>query len=81
MKWNESISDYTHFLKIERGLSSHTIQSYIRDIKKLVTFLDKKQIICSPIEINEDLIQEFIYEIAKEINEESEVFSTKNERD
>ncbi len=72
MKWNESISDYTHFLKIERGLSSHTIQSYIRDIKKLVTFLDKKQIICSPIEINEDLIQEFIYEIAKEISPRSQ---------
>lgn len=72
MKWNESISDYTHFLKIERGLSSHTIQSYIRDIKKLVTFIDKKQIICSPIEINEDLIQEFIYEIAKEISPRSQ---------
>lgn len=72
MKWNESISDYTHFLKIERGLSSHTIQSYVRDIKKLVTFLDKKQIICSPIEINEDLIQEFVYEIAKEISPRSQ---------
>ena len=68
MKWNESILDYSHYLKIERGLSSHTIQSYIRDIKKLVTFLDKKQIICSPIEINEDLIQEFVYQIAKEIS-------------
>ncbi len=72
MKWNESILDYSHYLKIERGLSSHTIQSYIRDIKKLVTFLDKKQIICSPIEINEDLIQEFIYEIAKEISSRSQ---------
>ena len=72
MKWNESISDYTHFLKIERGLSLHTIQSYIRDIKKLVIFLDKKKIICSPIEINEDLIQEFIYEIAKEISPRSQ---------
>lgn len=72
MKWNESISDYNHFLKIERGLSSHTIQSYIRDIKKLVTFIDKKQIICSPIEINEDLIQEFVYEIAKVISPRSQ---------
>lgn len=72
MKWNKSISDYNHFLKIERGLSSHTIQSYIRDIKKLITFLDKKQIICSPIEINEDLIQEFVYQIAKEISPRSQ---------
>ena len=72
MKWNESILDYSHYLKIERGLSSHTIQNYIRDVKKLISFIDKKKITCTPIEINEDLIQQFIYEIAKEISPRSQ---------
>lgn len=72
MKWNESILDYRHYLKIERGLSSHTIQNYIRDVKKLISFIDKKKITCTPIEINEDLIQQFIYEIAKEISPRSQ---------
>lgn len=72
MNWNESILDYSHYLKIERGLSSHTIQNYIRDVKKLISFINKKKITCTPIEINEDLIQQFIYEIAKEISPRSQ---------
>ena len=72
MKWNESILDYSHYLKIERGLSSHTIQNYIRDVKKLVYFLDEEKISSSPIGINEELIQKFIYIIAKEISPRSQ---------
>ena len=72
MNWNESILDYSHYLKIERGLSSHTIQNYIRDVKKLISFIDKKKITCTPIEINEDLIQQFIYTIAKKISPRSQ---------
>jgi len=72
MNWNESILDYSHYLKIERGLSSHTIQNYIRDVKKLISFIDKKKITSTPIEIKEDLIQQFIYEIAKEISPRSQ---------
>ena len=72
MKWNESILDYGHYLKIERGLSSHTIQNYIRDVKKLISFIDKKKISSSPIAIKDELIQQFIYEIAKEISPRSQ---------
>ena len=72
MKWNESILDYSHYLKIERGLSYHTIQNYIRDVKKLVYFLDEEKISSSPIGINEELIQKFIYTIAKEISPRSQ---------
>ena len=72
MNWNESILDYSHYLKIERGLSSHTIQNYIRDVKKLISYIDKKKITCTPIEINEDLIQQFIYTIAKKISPRSQ---------
>jgi len=72
MNWSESILDYSHYLKIERGLSSHTIQNYIRDVKKLVYFLDEEKISSSPIGINEELIQKFIYIIAKEISPRSQ---------
>ena len=72
MKWNESILDYGHYLKIERGLSFHTIQNYIRDVKKLMFFLEKENLYSSPIEIKEELIQKFVYEIAKEISPRSQ---------
>ena len=72
MKWNDSIIDYSHFLNIERGLSFHTIQNYLRDVKKLISFLEKEYKHSSPIEINEEVIQKFVYEIAKEISPRSQ---------
>ena len=67
MKWQHAIKDYQLFLKIERGLSKNTIDSYTRDIKKLVFFLDKNEINKNPIKIDLDIVQQFIYEIAKDV--------------
>lgn len=68
MTWNQAISDYINFLKIERGLSKNSIDSYQRDIKKLVLFLDKLDAPPSPIHINSEVLQNFIYETGKLIN-------------
>lgn len=72
MKWNHEIKDYQSFLKIERGLSDNTIQSYTRDIEKLVRFINEKNISVSPAKIVEETIQQFIYEIAKKVNPRSQ---------
>ncbi len=72
MKWNQSIRDYQYYLKIERGLSKNTIENYVRDIKKLILFLENNEISISPIHLTEDLIQQFIYDIAKKINPRSQ---------
>ena len=40
MKWQNAIKDYQLFLKIERGLSENTIDSYSRDLEKLIFFLN-----------------------------------------
>ncbi|MGG6231407.1 tyrosine recombinase [Tenacibaculum sp. SDUM215027] len=68
MNWNQAISDYINFLKIERGLSKNSIDSYQRDIKKLVLFLDTLDSAPSPIHINSEILQNFIYETSKVIN-------------
>ena len=65
MKWKNSITDFQFFLKIERGLSQNTIDSYSRDLKKLSLFLEENNINFSPISINEKTIQQFIYQVAK----------------
>ena len=36
MNWNQAIQDYSHYLNIERGLSSNTIDSYVLDVNKLI---------------------------------------------
>ncbi len=72
MKWKNAIHDYQLFLKIERGLSQNTVDSYARDVKKLYSFLEKKELNYSPISISEELIQQFIYEISKELSPKSQ---------
>ena len=51
MNWNQAIQDYSHYLNIERGLSENTIDNYIRDVKKFVAFLEKKEVSSLPIQI------------------------------
>ena len=72
MKWSQLLNDYSHFLKIERGLSDNSIKSYKNDVKKLIEFLKKNQINKSPDKIEKKTIQEFIYNIAKEVNARSQ---------
>ncbi len=67
MKWKNALKDYQLFLKIERGLTKNTIDSYTRDLKKLMLFLEKNEITISPIKIDSKTVQHFIYEIAKNV--------------
>ena len=72
MNWNNAIKDYQTYLKIERGLSMNTINSYTNDLEKLGKFLNDNNITISPIEIDENTIQQFIYDAAKKINARSQ---------
>ena len=59
-------------MRIERGLSKNTIDSYTFDIERLCFFLDENSISVSPQKINEETIQLFIYSVAKEVNARSQ---------
>lgn len=68
MKWQHALKDYQLYLKIERGLSQNSIDSYVLDIKKLMLFLETNTVNSSPIKISSETIKEFIYEISKTVN-------------
>ncbi|MFY8069503.1 MAG: site-specific tyrosine recombinase XerD [Flavobacterium sp.] len=70
--WQSYIKEYQNYLKLERGLSKNTIENYTFDIEKLVLFLTQKEIKISPIHITEELIQQFIYEMASQVNPRSQ---------
>ena len=72
MKWQQALKDYQSYLRIERGLSENSISNYGLDIKKLITWLDDSKIHSTPIAIKPEVIQEFIYSIAKEVNPRSQ---------
>ena len=72
MNWNPYIKSYQSYLKIERSLSQNTVDSYCFDIERLVLFLQTNTIDISPIKISAELVQQFIYEVAKEVNPRSQ---------
>lgn len=72
MSWEKYIKSFQHYLRIERGLSKNTIDNYTFDIEKLCFFLADKQINVNPIEIKDEVLQQFVYEISKSVNARSQ---------
>ncbi|HKJ06300.1 MAG TPA: site-specific tyrosine recombinase XerD [Flavobacteriaceae bacterium] len=72
MKWLSILNDYTLYLKLEQGLSTNSILSYERDVKKLIFFLEENEYNISPRKINSKTIQEFYYQESKKINPRSQ---------
>jgi integrase/recombinase XerD len=68
MKWNHALKDYNLYLRIERGLSLNSLDSYSRDVKKLISFLELNELPISPLEIESDTIQKFIYDASKSLS-------------
>lgn len=72
MNWDAYIKSYQSYLKIERGLSKNTIENYSFDIERLCLFLAKNEIVVSPINISEETIQQFVYDVSKQVNPRSQ---------
>jgi integrase/recombinase XerD len=72
MNWKSYIKSYQSYLRIERGLSKNTIENYTFDIDRLCNYLDQHAIEISPVNISEEILQQFIYSIAKEVNARSQ---------
>lgn len=72
MNWTSYIKSYQSYLKIERGLSNNTIANYSFDVERLCLFLEENQVHVSPLTINEETIQQFIYSVSKQVNARSQ---------
>lgn len=61
MDWQEAITEYRTYLRLEKNLSANTIEGYLRDISKIAGFTES-----TPIEISQNEVEEFLYRFAKE---------------
>jgi len=57
MKWQNALNDYKLYLKIERGLSQNSIDSYALDVKKLINYLELQNVVISPLKIDKEQMQ------------------------
>lgn len=71
MEWKQILKDYITYLRLERGLSVNSISSYELDMSKLINFLKVKGILATPLTIDQETLQLFLYEIAKDLNARS----------
>jgi integrase/recombinase XerD len=72
MVWKDALNDYKIYLKLERGLSDNSIESYTNDIVKLINHLESNTLKDSPISISAERIKNFIYEVSKVLNARSQ---------
>ena len=70
--WENLLKDYLIYLKIERGLSNNSIKSYSYDIQKLIIHINKYNRKLSLKKCDKQFMQEFIYNISKNINSRSQ---------
>ena len=72
MNWKSLTKNYLQYLKIERGLSENSILNYTLDLFKLTNYLELLEKPPTPININKDSLQEFIYESSKVLQARSQ---------
>ena len=70
--WQRFIKDFKMYLRIERGLAVNTIENYTFDIERLRAYLIQNEIDQSPISIQEDHLQAFIYSVSTELKARSQ---------
>jgi integrase/recombinase XerD len=63
MDWNSSIKGFKAYLLLEKSLSVHSIDAYLRDVSKLLEFVLMKKIDQTPDKLTRDDLTSFVYYI------------------
>lgn len=61
MDWDSSISGFVAYLTLEKGLSSHSIEAYERDVRRMASFLHDEAHIRSPLRTEAGHLEKFIH--------------------
>jgi integrase/recombinase XerD len=61
ISWEISIKGFINFLRMERSLSSNSIDAYLNDIKKLREFLEVQTNIIMPTQVEGEQLNEFLH--------------------
>ena len=70
MNWDSLIKSFSTYLRIERSLSTNTIESYSNDLNKLADFLIPKSIPATKVRLND--LKDFVTSISEILSETSQ---------
>jgi integrase/recombinase XerD len=60
MSWDTQIKNFKTFLKLERSLSDNSIDAYIRDLGKLINYLDSQELELNPEQLELQHLSDFL---------------------
>ncbi len=72
MNWEEAITSFELYLKLEKQLSDNSIEAYVRDVNKLRRFAESFDQPPCPDKIDSDFIKDFLYQISNFIAAQSQ---------
>lgn len=65
MNWIPTIKGFKNYLKLERSLSSNSIEAYLRDVEKFVQYLELQEIDVNPEKVEQQHIEDFLQWISE----------------
>jgi len=65
MNWKVAKNGFKSYLMLERSLSSNSIDAYLRDVDKLISYLNIQELEINPLDIQLSHLEEFIFWINK----------------
>jgi len=65
MDWNTSIKAFNTFLKVDKSLSSNTIEAYLHDIHLLMDFLKEQPLSINPTEVTLNQVRDFLNQLTE----------------
>lgn len=63
--WEQRLQNFKSYLVLEKSLSRHSVEAYLRDVGKLLSFVIYKNWTQGPEEITEENLSEFVYYLDK----------------
>src|SRR5690606_20179245 len=63
--WESFTIGFRAFLQLEKSLSDHSVEAYLQDVNKFISFLRLRELKISPSEVNASHIKDFLKEIGE----------------
>lgn len=62
--WNQYLKDYRSYLLLERSFSENTVEAYLRDVRKLLSYFEEKKLELNPVEVDKHHLEHFVQWVA-----------------
>ncbi|MFD2248090.1 site-specific tyrosine recombinase XerD [Pontibacter ruber] len=60
MKWSICVKQFEQYLQLEKSLSGHSVEAYLRDVRKLTDFLSVRNLSEQPEQITPAILHDFM---------------------